>query len=408
MIVQGRLLIDPGSGPEPGWIEIEGPRITRVETGAPPGAVDAGHASAIVCPGFLDAHLHLPQFGVVGCDGLDLLGWLAQVIYPAERQWADPARAAAAIDHAQHALLRAGTLGYAGFLTSHEHVQGTTCAAHAGLPLRAALGRALMDRNAPPDLLDGAPADLPPAGFPSSASPDPRLELTVNPRFAVSCSESLLGEAGRAARASGAMIQTHLAEQVAECDLVRSLFPDAPHYAAVYDEAGLLGPRTLLAHCVHLATEEWTLIAERGAVAVHCPTANTFLRSGLFNLDAAREHGVRLALGSDIAAGVDIAMPRVARAMIDVAKTRSLTATTPTHIPEPAEAWRLITRGNADALGFADAGRLEVGAVADLLVLDPPFDVDEHLIGRLVYTWSDDYILARLLAGRLVEPGLLP
>ncbi|MHC4590862.1 MAG: amidohydrolase family protein, partial [Planctomycetota bacterium] len=66
-----------------------------------------------------------------------------------------------------------------------------------------------------------------------------------------------------------------------------------------------------------------------------------------------------------------------------------------------AEVWELITRGNADALGFADGGRLEEGAAADLLVLKPPFAADGHLVGRLVYTWRDEYIAHRVVNGRL-------
>jgi guanine deaminase len=225
------------------------------------------------------------------------------------------------------------------------------------------------------------------------------VHASVNPRFAPACSESLLRLA--ASLAGDSIIQTHLAESVRECQWVRELFPTDPNYTAVYDRHGLLGPRTLLAHCIHLDEVEWELIAKRQAVVVHCPGANTFLRSGVFDLDAAREHGVRLALGSDIAAGPDLAMPRVARAMIETAKLRAMAADAPVHVPTPAEAWTLITRGNADALGWADAGRIESGGVADLLVLQPPIEFDEHLIGRLIYSWRDEYITQHIVAGKV-------
>ncbi len=140
---------------------------------------------------------------------------------------------------------------------------------------------------------------------------------------------------------------------------------------------------------------------------MHCPTANTFLKAGLFDVDAARRHGVRLALGSDVAAGPDLAMPRVARAMIEVAKVRALAdhGEPGGWIPTPADVWDLITRGNAEALGFADTGRLEAGASADLLVLRPGLPVDRHLVGRLIYTWRDDYIDRVVLNGTLIDPG---
>lgn len=395
MIVQGRLLLDPVDPPVPGWIETEGDRIARVEEGAPPGRPDLGSADAILSPGFFDAHLHLPQFDAVGCDGLDLLDWLDRVIFPAESRWADSTVIEAQVDRAYQRMLAAGTLGYAGFLTSHPAGPEAVRKIHAQWPLRAIVGRSLMDRFAPAALI----------AFPFTPPPPPtsdaRLAFSLNPRFAVACTEELLLAAGATA-SSGVRVHTHLAEQVRECHRVRELYPDDVHYTGVYDRAGLLHEGTLLAHCVHLEPAEWRLIAERRAIAVHCPTANTFLRSGHFDLDAARDHEVRVALGSDVAAGPDVAMPRVARAMIEVAKSRAMSGAPAVAIPTPAEAWRLITEGNADALGFAGAGRLAPGAPADLLVLDPHFEFEDHLLGRLIYTWRDDYIVGRILAGRLV------
>ena len=113
--------------------------------------------------------------------------------------------------------------------------------------------------------------------------------------------------------------------------------------------------------------------------------------------------GIVAALAHSVAAGPDFAMPPVGRAMIETAKTRAMTGHGDAFVPEPADVWDLITRGNAEALGWPDAGRLEVGAAADLLVLKPPFEMDEHLIGRLIYTWRDEYITHRVLDGELVD-----
>ena len=397
MILQGRLLIRASEPPQPGWVRIGEGRIAEIGAGEPPETPAAGDADSIICPGFIDAHIHLPQIDVRGRDGMDLLRWLNDVVFPAEMRWQDEAVAEAQAREAYRQMLRAGTLGYAGYLTSHLHgAVAVTRAAHR-LPLRGVAGQVLMDREGPEPLLLREGRDF----ARLSRSKRGRLALSINPRFAVSCSEKLLRRAGsRAASHADALIQTHLAESKLECRRVRELFPDDPHYAGVYDRHGLLTERTLLAHCVHLDDEQWRLVAERRAVVVHCPTANIFLGSGLFDLGAARAHGVRLALGSDVAAGCDFAMPRVGRAMIETAKVRAMDrAGAP--IPTPADVWELITRGNADALGLADAGRLESGASADLLVLHPPFDVDEHLIGRLIYTWTDEYIVHRVVNGRL-------
>lgn len=408
----GRLLIDPEKTPRFGWVRLdmvgeearEG-RIVEIGEGEPPGGRDeitAGDEHTIICPGFIDAHIHLPQIDAAGFTGLELLDWLDQVIYPAESAWESQDLATAQCKDAYQRMLAAGTLGFAGYLTSHLHsLVAVTRAAHE-LPIRSIAGQVLMDREAPANLLNQRLARL-------SRSERGRFQASVNPRFAVACSDAMLTDAANRAadqapnqKGTGATIQTHLAETKAELSRIAKLFPRDANYTSVYDRHGLLTPRTLLAHCVHLSDEEWRLIAQREAVVVHCPTANTFLNAGVFDMCAARRHDVRLALGSDMAAGPDMSMPRVARAMIELTKVRAMTTASPVRIPEPAEAWKLITRGNAEALGWEDAGHLAVGAAADLLLIRPPFDVDEHLIGRLLYTWRDSYISHRVVNGALM------
>lgn len=203
-------------------------------------------------------------------------------------------------------------------------------------------------------------------------------------------------------------LQTHLAESPDECRRIGELFPDDPHYTAVYDRFGLLTDRMLLAHSIHLSDDEWRLIKERDSIPVHCPTANIFLGAGLFDLDKAREHDVRLALGTDVAAGPDVAMPRVARAMIETAKVRRITGVGGRHVPTPGEAWNMITRTNASLLGWDDCGRIEAGAAADLLVLRVPDTwLDEHLVGRLIHNWSPSLIEARVFNGTIVDPATI-
>ncbi len=394
MILYGMLLKDPKAAISPGWVAIEDGRISEMGTGLPPEKPRVSGQDMIICPAFVDAHIHLPQISAIGCDTGDLLGWLDRVIYPAEARWGSIENAADEIRIAYERMIEAGTLSYGGYLTGHPHGVDALMERHAEQPLRAIAGLSLSDRETPPPLLNRECGAL--------SDGDDRLSFSINPRFAVACSRELLAAAGAQAD-DGKWVQTHLSESRVECELVGKLFPEDLNYTSVYDRHRLLKQRTLLAHCLHLCDSEWALIAQRGSTVVHCPTANTFLASGLFNLDAAREHGVRLALGSDVAAGPDIAMPRVARAMIEMAKSRYMTNAPGAHIPSPAEAWRQITQGNAAALGFEDGGKLEIGAAADLLVLRPPFPIDEHLIGRLIYTWRDDYIAHRILAGQILE-----
>ncbi|MCA9296416.1 MAG: amidohydrolase family protein, partial [Phycisphaerales bacterium] len=258
MILAGILLDPDAATPTTGWIAIDsGVIVDRGEGTPPPGAI--GDDRTVITPGFIDAHLHLPQIDSVGCDGLELLPWLERVIFPAETGWVDPAVARAHIDLAHRRLLRAGTVAYAGYLTSHA-TGVAAMAACSSLHPRALVGQVRMDRHAPDTLTHTTLAATP------VSTTDRRW--SINPRFAVSCSERCLQKAADDALAAGerTFLQTHLAESRRECDFVRTLFPDDAHYTDVYDRFGLLTPHTLVAHGIHLAPDELTVLAQRRSV----------------------------------------------------------------------------------------------------------------------------------------------
>ncbi len=426
MLLQGLLLIDPARPPEPGYLRIDNGLIKEVTFGDLPrnsGPPDLGSPNHIICPAFIDAHFHFPQINSVGCDGMPLLEWLDKVIFPAEAWWGRGA-AIPATRTAVRRLTTEGTVGVAGYLTSHAQGSAEAVDLLSRTPMRFHVGRVAMDRNAPDELTkeDRERIKLKPTPSPilsrsgatggsSTSAIGPRQSISANPRFALSCTPELLAEVGwavnsRQSSSIGCYLQTHLAESQEECAQVRRLF-HMEHYTHVYEKFNLLTDRTILAHCIHLADPEWELIAKRNCIVASCPGANLFLKAGLFNLDKARDFAVRLTLGTDVAAGPDIAMPRVARQFIETAKLRAMTVGAK-HIPSPAEAWNLITRQNADALGWPDAGRIEVNAAADLLVLRVP-DLwrDEHLVGRLIYNWSPELIDARVFCGRIFDPATI-
>lgn len=371
-----------------------------------------GGRDRLVTPAFTDAHIHLPQIHQAGCDGMTLLEWLDRVVFPAETWWGR-GRAVSDTRSAVRRMIREGTACFAGYLTSHADGSSEAVSFLGRTPMRAIVGRVAMDREAPEALTaeDRERARMRPIKGPilPRTLETEHVRVSANPRFAIACTPELLAEIGWAVKERpGIFVQTHLAEMREEVAKVRGLFPEHASYTHVYDAYGLLTERTLLAHCVHLNDDEWALIAERRSVVVHCPTANLFLQSGLFELDRAQAFGVRLALGSDVAGGPDVAMPRVARAMIEKAKIRAMTGRAGVRIPTPAEVWGLITRGNAEELGWPDGGRIEVGARADLLVLRAPDSwFDEFLVGRLLYNWDHTLIEERVLGGSPVRPDTI-
>ncbi len=397
MIVHGTLLMPDSTQAcvalTPGHVQVDGAVIRHVRLDKGDAPDGSAQSETLVLPGFTDTHVHLPQFDSIGADGLDLLTWLDQIIFPAEAQWADADYAGQMATRVATRLIAAGTTGVGAYATVHAEGTRSALQAIAKAGLRGVVGQVLMDQQAPAELVRPAAELLAQA---AAMEPAGRIEPAVTPRFAISCSADLLAGAGRLARQTGWTVQTHLAETEAECELVSRLHGGL-RYTKVYEQAGLLTERTILGHGIWLSAEDRSLLRERGCVVAHCPTANLFLSAGPMDLRAQVNAGVRLGLGSDVAGGPDVSMVRVARAMIETAKQVRPEAPPPT----AAEAWWSITRGNALAMGWADAGLLQEGAAADLVVIRPDIDWRRapDPLGALLYAWDDRWIETVIVNG---------
>lgn len=389
MNLRGTLLLPrPRSAAlRPGSIDVRHGRIVSVR------AARSAGSDRVILPGFIDAHLHLPQFNSIGQDGLPLLDWLRRIIFPAERRWADARFAASMSRRIAREIVSFGTTGVVAYATSHHASARAALAALGRAGLRGLVGQVLMDRPGAPGLARPAARVLAEAVRLAPASHG-RMATILTPRFAVSCSEQLMQGVGLIAARTGSLIQTHLAETPEECRLVERIHK--ARYIQVYRRAGLLRPGSIFAHAVHLSNPDLRALARGRCLIAHCPTANLFLRSGAMDLARVRRAGVGVVLGSDVAGGPDRSMVRVARAMIETAKRFGRA------VPSPAQAWHAITAGNADALGWADAGRIARGGQADLVVIRPTIDWRSapDPLGALLYAWDDRWIERVFLAGR--------
>ena len=264
-------------------------------------------------PGFIDAHVHFPQYRMLAAPGKDLLDWLYRFTFPEERRYASPPHARAAAEAFLDRLVQHGTTAAVVFSTVHRSATETLFAAAERRGQAIVSGKTLMDRNAPAGAVRrprigharqrGADRAL--------APPRPALRYAITVRFAATSTEEQLREAGAlAARHPDCHVHSHLSESEGEIDLVRRLFPWAKDYTDVYDRFGLLGPRSLYAHGIHLSERECARLSETGAVVVHCPTSNTFLGSGLF--DAAHvgraDRPVRIGIATDVGGGTSYSM----------------------------------------------------------------------------------------------------
>ena len=306
-------------------------------------------ADAIVIPGLIDCHTHLSQYYVRGRSGDTLLGWLKNHIFPAERKFKDPKHAARVSRKFYQRLLSNGvtcTALYTNYKTGVEAAfeEGR----QAGI--RAVIGYTLMDRNVPASLKQKPSKALEECRelFEKQHQKNGRLRFSVNPRFAPSCTPGFMKALGDFANKNEVYVQTHISENLQELAEVKKLFPKARSYAEVYDQAGLLTPRTLLAHGIHLSPAERKLVQQRGCAMVHCPSSNLFLHSGRFPLEQWEKYS-RLALGSDVGAGPSFSMFDVMRDAYYV------------NMMPLSRLFYLATMGGARALGVGENHRQSTG-----------------------------------------------
>ncbi len=331
--------------------------------------------SSLVIPALIDAHLHFPQTRVIGSATGQLLDWLEHTVFPEEARFADAVYArTVAHEFVDHAL-RFGTGTIGAFSSSSAVATSALFDVMLETGIRGVAGVTLMDARCPEALAvsaDRALAEARELADRYHGADEGRLEFAVTPRFALSCSEALMRSAGELARERGLAVQTHVAENEREGVETRAAFPWAKDYLDVYDALGLLGPRTILAHAIHLSDDEWDRVAARGASVAHCPDSNAFLGSGRMHLARATTRGITAALGSDVAAGRTFDMRRAIASAYDTALGVGAPQT-------PEALLRIATLGGAEALGFADrTGSIEPGKDADFVVLDTP----SYLEGR--------------------------
>ncbi len=350
------------------WLLIEDGRITGAQPGdQPPDAswTRREHTGRLILPGFIDTHVHSPQLDVIASHGAELLDWLTTYTFPAEQRYADAVEARSGAERFLDALLAHGTTSAVVFPTVHKVSADTLFAAAQERGMRLLTGKVLMDRHAPDGLRDEAPdrgardcVDL----IDRWHGVD-RLSYAVTVRFAASSTPEQLTMAGQLCTVyPGVYMQTHVAENRAEVKWVHELFPESRSYLDVYERAGLLNARGVLAHGIWLDDADRAALREAGAQIAHSPSSNLFLGSGLFDWRAADDAGVAVSVATDVGGGTSLSMQRT---LADAYKVQAM-------VGQRLTAWRALhaaTLGPAAALGLSEEiGSLSAGCAADLCV----------------------------------------
>jgi guanine deaminase len=369
------------------------------------------HGDSLILPGFIDAHIHFPQYRMLAAPGVDLMDWLNRFTFAEEARYADAAHAAAAAEVFLDRLFAHGTTMAAAYSSVHMVAAEALFAVAERRGMALITGKTLMDRNAPDAVRDDAASGVSDSERLIKKWHDRgRLRYAVTPRFAITSTEAQLQAAGKLYRShSGVYMQTHLSESAGEIEMVKSLFPDARDYADVYDRCGLLGRRSLFGHGIHLSERECARLSETGSVVVHCPTSNTFLGSGLLDIDHITDprRPVRFAVATDVGGGLSYSMLATLAEAHKVAQLRGRRLSA-------LDAFYLATLGNARALDLdTEIGSLEPGRWADIVVLDPRAtpvlasrqalsESLEDVLFALMMLGDDRAVAATYVAGRCV------
>ena len=378
----------------------------------------------VLLPGMVDLHAHLPQLPNAGLGaGMDLLAWLDRYIFPLERRFDDANDAARLAPAAFRAFAAAGTTTVLAYGAVYKASMEGAFRAAEEHGIRAILGKVMMDRITYDTTID--PATILERSIRESeeliaewhGADGGRLGYAVTPRFAISCSAEMLRESAALAKRTGAWWQTHVSEDPGEIAEVARLFPEAGDYVDVYDRAGGLGPRTILAHAVHLSDRELARLVESDTRVAHCPASNLFLASGIMPLARYREAGLTVGLGSDVAGGPEASMFSVMRVGFYAQAALRTIGGEARQTLGPLDWLRLGTIDGARALGLEDTiGSIEVGKEADVIAVDPrltaalpelPYDTGRveplEVMSRLIFRSHPDMVRGAWVRGRRLD-----
>jgi guanine deaminase len=417
------VIVSVTAGDDPGYAET----VARCGNAGHLVRLPAGH---YLLPGFVDCHVHAPQYPQTG-KALDvkLETWLQAYTFPLEARYADLAFARLAYQALVADLLAAGTTTALYFATLHQDATRLLVDICLEQGQRALVGKVVMDHA------QTCPADYRDTGVDEALNgtralidyvrghPDNRSGLVqpvITPRFIPACTDGVLAGLGAMAASTGCHVQTHASESDWEHDhvLARHGMTDTESL----DRFGLLGPRTMLAHGNFLTPADMTRIAARRAAVAHCPLSNGYFAGAVFPLRAALAKGLKIGLGTDISGGPSASMLESARAAILV--SRLLESGVDPALPpaqrasgaaariDVRDAFHLATAGGGRALGLP-VGQFASGYEFDALVIDTTarhgtirlfegVDDGEAILQKIIYGASRANIAEVFVAGRHV------
>ena len=351
--------------------------------------IDGGRFAMV--PPVYNGHCHAAMVLLRGfADDLPLQAWLNDSIWPMEAKLT-PEDIYAGSRLAVLEMIKSGTVFFEDMYWDEQE----TARAVEEMGIRAAIGVSLMDRQSAAEkdrLFDRL----------RNYKPTDRVSYTVAPHAIYTVGTELLLRCKKAADENGQFLNIHLAETMTEdADCRKAHNGMSP--VEYMDSIGLLSPKTILAHVVHVDQHDQEILARTGAICVHNPASNMKLSSGVFKMKELQKNGCRIALGTDGASSNN---------NLDMLEEMKLAALLAKCYADPeagsaTDVFNMATRWGAEAFGL-DAGAIEEGKLADALLLDlnnEKLVPNYHLVSNLVYSADASCIDTVICNGKVVMRG---
>ncbi len=354
----------------------------------------ADFSDCIAIPGLIDMHAHLPQYSAVGVGRGELLDWLKNYIFPLEKKFGKNDFTYKKSKQFFESAISMGTTTIVTYCSISADATEIAFKTAIETGIRAFIGQSLIDL--PNDYgyfseFDEIKSDLDRLIASYHMSGQGKLQYIVTPRYAGSCSSSLLRYSADISKQNNLFIQSHLAENKSELELIKKLHPEYPNYAMVYFNTGMMHEKSIYAHCIYLSDNEIKLIKDSGAIVCHCPSSNRYLSSGIMPIKKYSDTGTRLAIGTDVGAGYSLSMLNEAKEVIENSNIYNITNNLYSSSFSEAKAFYFATSSAAKILyPEQKIGLLEKDFIADIAFfkVDELDDLNtfEDAIRKLFYT----------------------
>lgn len=345
---------------------------------------------------------------------LELLDWLEKNAFVEEQKYSDLDYARKAYRIFAEDLARSATTRACVFGTIHTEATLLLMEMLEKTGIKAYVGRVNMDRNCPDGLCetDAKKAAEDTERWIQRCREFKNIKPILTPRFIPACTDELMERLAMLQSKYGLAVQSHLSENKEEVLWVRELCPDAACYGDAYDRYGMFGKEypAIMAHCVYSGREETELMRGRQLYAAHCPESNANLSSGIAPVRTFLDKGVKVGLGTDIAAGSGLSMFRTMALAVQCSKLK-WRIEDETLVPlKFSEVFYMATRGGGEF--FGNVGSFEKGFDFDALVIDDgnmktprKLTVIERL-ERLVYLAEEQNIAAKYISGQKIRENI--